>query len=67
MPTSCTPPTSASPLDETGNGPDIAQQNFDAYQPVEAGDYIGITLTGTSSIGYLNGAGDQIFEVPGNL
>ena len=52
--------------DETGGGSD-AVQTFDTHQPVEQGDYIGVTLVTGSSIGYLVGSsGDQIFEVDGD-
>ncbi len=51
--------------DEMGGGSD-AVQTFDTRQPVEQGDYIGVTLVTGSSIGYLAGSGDQIFEVDAN-
>jgi hypothetical protein len=51
--------------DQAGSGSDTVQ-TFDAHQPVAAGDYIGITLVTGSSIGYLIGSGDQIFEVGGD-
>jgi len=53
--------------DETGSGSDSAPESFDARQPVEAGDYIGITLVSGSEIGYLSGSGDErLFEVDGD-
>ena len=53
--------------DETGSGSDSAPEIFDARQPVEAGDYIGITLVSGSEIGYLSGSGDErLFEVDGD-
>lgn len=54
-------------LDQSGSGSDTAPQRFDAGQPVEAGDYIGITLVSGSSIGDLHGSDDQICEVNGDL
>ena len=53
--------------DETGSGSDSAPQSFGSRQPVEAGDYIGITLVSGSSVGDLASSGDQLFEVDGDL
>ncbi len=52
--------------DATGSGTDI-EESTAAHQPVANGDYIGITLVGSASIGYTSGAGDQLFEVDGDL
>jgi len=52
---------------ETSGGSDSAPESFDARQPVEAGDYIGITLVSGSEIGYLSGSGDErLFEIDGD-
>ena len=46
----------------TGNGSDTVQ-SFNTQWPVHDGDYIGAVMQTGSSIGYLAGPGDQIFEV----